>query len=75
MEFGGIWFLRPGGVDEGGEEEEGEILPMCESIGHWPFLARCPKKHSVGLILLNCVVLIRFYDLVFTFIPLPFPSS
>ena len=27
-----------------GEEEGGEISPMCESIGHRPLRGRCPKK-------------------------------
>ena len=34
------------GVDGGEEEEgegEGEIFPMCESIGHRPLWGRCPK--------------------------------
>ena len=26
-----------------GEGEEGEISPMCESIGHRPLWGRCPK--------------------------------
>ena len=26
-----------------GEEEEGKISPMCESIGHRPLRGRCPK--------------------------------
>ena len=28
---------------EGGEEGEGEISPMCESIGHWLFGAAAQK--------------------------------
>ena len=33
------------GVDgEGGGGEEGEISPMCESIGHQPLRGRCPKS-------------------------------
>ena len=29
---------------EEGEEGEGEISPMCESIGHGPLRGRCPKR-------------------------------
>ena len=28
---------------QGGGGEEGEICPMCESIGHRPLRGRCPK--------------------------------
>ena len=31
-------------MDGEGEEGEGEISPMCESIGHRPLRGRCPKK-------------------------------
>ena len=33
---------------EGGEEGgEGEISPMCESIGHRPLRGRCPKSLKI----------------------------
>ena len=35
-----------GGEGGGGEEGEGEISPMCESIGHRPLWGRCPKKRK-----------------------------
>ena len=36
--------LEGGDGEEGEEgEEEGEISPMCESIGHRPLRGRCPK--------------------------------
>ena len=37
------WNLGLEGVDGEGEEE-GEISPKCESIGHRPLRGRCPKK-------------------------------
>ena len=36
-----------GGDEEEEEEEEGEISPMCESIGHRPLRDRCPKTVSI----------------------------
>ena len=31
----------------GGEGGEGEIPPMCESIGHRPLRGHCPKKRHL----------------------------
>ena len=36
-------------MDGGEREEEGEIFPMCESIGHRPLPGCCSKKASCSL--------------------------
>ena len=41
---GSLALIEGGAVEEEeGEEEEGKISPMCESIGHRPLRGRCPK--------------------------------
>ena len=37
-----------GGTEEREEEkEEKEKIPLCESIGHRPLRARCPKRTTI----------------------------